>query len=62
MVGRLLGRSATPRLAHHPRTRPARHRRDAFALLEGMREDNGSLLRHIEMGYATARRPDGTPP
>ncbi|SRR6266536_3481562 len=52
-----------PRLAWRTisaRARPAA-RRDALALLESMREDDGTLLRRIQIGYATART-DGTPP
>lgn len=49
----------TPRFGEH--NQPA-VRCDAFALLEGVRDDNGTVARRIDMGYATARRPDGTPP
>jgi O-methyltransferase / aklanonic acid methyltransferase len=48
-----------PRLAwqHIPDTDRPSARRDAFALLAGMREADGSLVREVEMGYAVARRP-----
>jgi ubiquinone/menaquinone biosynthesis C-methylase UbiE len=49
-----------PRLAwqHIPdRDRPAA-RRDAFTLLDWMREPDGTLLRQVQMAYAIGRRPD----
>ncbi len=48
-----------PRLAwqHIPDTDRPAARRDAFALLAGMREADGSLVREVEMAYAIARRP-----
>jgi ubiquinone/menaquinone biosynthesis C-methylase UbiE len=48
-----------PRLAwqHIPDTDRDRARRAAFARLEPMREPDGTLVRHVRMAFATARRP-----
>jgi SAM-dependent methyltransferase len=48
-----------PRLAwqHIPESDRAAARRDAFTVLEWMREPDGTLLRRVEMAYATGRRP-----
>ena len=51
-----------PRLAwqHIPdRDRPAA-RREAFTLLDGMREPDGSLLRRVQMAYAVGRQPSAS--
>lgn len=53
-----------PRLAwqHIPdRDRPAA-RREAFTLLDWMREPDGSLLRRVQMAYAAGRQPAAGPP
>lgn len=48
-----------PRLAwqHIPDADRDPARRDAFALLERMREPDGTLVRHVDMAFATALRP-----
>src|ERR1700753_3634744 len=48
-----------PRLPwqHTPDTDRDRARRAAFALLERMREPDGTLVRHVRMAFATALRP-----
>jgi ubiquinone/menaquinone biosynthesis C-methylase UbiE len=48
-----------PRLAwqHIPDADRDHARRAAFALLEGMREPDGTLIRRVEMAFATAVRP-----
>ena len=48
-----------PRLAwqHIPDADRDRARRAAFALLERMREPDGTLVRHVRMAFATAQRP-----
>jgi hypothetical protein len=48
-----------PRLAwqYIPGTDRDAARRAAFALLDRMREPDGTLVRHVQMAFATARRP-----
>jgi SAM-dependent methyltransferase len=46
---------------HIPPARLPQARADAMRLLEPMREPDGSLTRHIRMGYAVAHRPEEGP-
>jgi O-methyltransferase/aklanonic acid methyltransferase len=53
-----------PRLAwqHIPGADRDAARRAAFTLLDRMREPDGTLVRHVEMAFATAVRPDPVQP
>lgn len=52
-----------PRLAwqHIPEADRGTARRAAFTLLDRMREPDGTLVRHVEMAFATALRPPSGP-